>query len=273
MARVLTVAQRKGGCGKSSLAVTLSAVGVSRAFQIGTVDLDSQGNSSSWALGTSTVRRVSRETSAAMLEYPPRPDWLPLSHPLRAPNIAPENVLEYVRQHCAYRSGLVPGLTVYPSTPSVHFEDAGELLLRELPGDWVVVDTPADTSTPATRAALAQSDYVLVPVLANAFSIWATETLFRELEIVGRTDLIETGRVRLLINGRQKWAVQDLAETELRDRYGDLVIPETVPWTVRISEASMSPQMLKKTNPIWKAAERVWDELEPRQTNRKERAA
>lgn len=264
MAQVLTVAQRKGGCGKTSFAVSLAAVGVSRAFQIGTVDLDSQGNASAWALGTATVRRVSRERSVAMLEYPPRPDWLPLSSPLRGHSVTREQVLEYVENECVYLSETVPGLAVYPTGPSVHCEDAGELLLRELPHDWVVVDTPADTSTPATRAALAVSDYVLVPILPNSFSIWAAEMLVREIETVGRFDLLESGRVRFVINGRQKWAVQDAAEQEIRARYGELVLADSVPWTVRITEASMAPELLKKTNPIWKAAERIWDDIEPR---------
>jgi chromosome partitioning protein len=264
MARVVTLAQRKGGCGKTSLAVSLAAVGVSRAFQIGTVDLDSQANASAWALGTSTVRRISRECSAALLEWPPRRDWLSLSSPLRAESVTPEQVLEYAVSHCRHESESVPGLAVYPSSPGVHCDEAAELLISGLPHDWVIVDTPANSSTPATRSALAQSDYVLVPVLASSFAIWGAEMVLREIESVGRGDLIESGRVRLVINGRQKWAVQDAAEQEIRARYGDLVAVDVVPWGVRIGEASMAPELLKKTNPIWKAAERIWDELEPR---------
>lgn len=269
MAQVLAVAQRKGGCGKTSLAVSLAAVGVSRAFQIGTVDLDNQANASAWALGTAAVRGVSRERSAALLEWPPRRDWLPLSSPLRADNVTPEQVLDYVQTHCRHESESVPGLAVYPLSPGVHCDEAAELLISALPHDWVIVDTPANSSTPATRSALAQSDYVLVPVLASSFAIWGAEMVLREIESVGRGDLIESGRVRLVINGRQKWAVQDAAEQEIRARYGELVAVDVVPWGVRIGEASMAPELLKKTNPIWKAAERIWDELEPRNKRRK----
>jgi cellulose biosynthesis protein BcsQ len=264
MARVVTLAQRKGGCGKTSFAVSLAAVGVSRAFQTATVDLDSQANASAWALGTSTVRRISRECSAALLEWPPRRDWLSLSSPLQAESVTPEQVLEYAVSHCRHESESVPGLAVYPSSPGVHCDEAADLLISGLPHDWVIVDTPANSSTPATRSALAQSDYVLVPVLASSFAIWGAEMVLREIESVGRGDLIESGRVRLVINGRQKWAVQDAAEQEIRARYGDLVAVDVVPWGVRIGEASMAPELLKKTNPIWKAAERIWDELEPR---------
>jgi cellulose biosynthesis protein BcsQ len=273
MARVVALAQRKGGCGKTSFAVSLAAVGVSRAFQTATVDLDSQANASAWALGAATVRGVSRERSAALLEWPPRRDWLSLSSPLRADSVTPEQVLEYAVSHCRHESQSVPGLAVYPLSPGVHCDEATELLISGLPHDWVIVDTPANSSTPATRSALAQSDFVLVPVLASSFAIWGAEMVLREIESVGRADLIETGRVRLVINGRQKWAVQDAAEQEIRARYGELVAVDVVPWGVRIGEASMAPELLKKTNPIWKAAERIWDELEPKQSRNRRAAA
>lgn len=272
MPEIVVVAQRKGGAGKTTFSVSLAAVGVSRAFQIGTVDLDSQANLSLWALGTSTVRGLSREQTAAMLEYPVRRDWLNLAHPLRGENVTRDDVIEYVKTECVHASESVPGLDVLPLAPGVHCEDAGELLLRGLPHDYLVVDTPADTSIPATRAALSVADYVVVPVLPDSFSIWATELLIREIAAVGRADLLESNRVRLVINQRQKWAVHDAAETEIRERYGSLVVADCVARAVRITEASMAPELLKKTNPVFKAAERLWDEIAPQQ-KRKGRAA
>lgn len=272
MARVVVVAQRKGGTGKSTFAVSLAAVGSSRAFHCEMVDLDSQGNASAWALGTARVRSVSRETSAAMLEYPPARNWLPPGHPLLERNASRESVIEYVEVHCIHDSEVVPNLRVVPLAPHIHIEESKELLLRELPCDWVVVDTGADTSALPVRSAIAQADEIIVPVLPDSFSIWGAEHVLREVHSCGRSDLVESGRVRIVVNGRQRWALHDVAEREIRERFGELVSPLVVSRAAAISEAGAAPELLTKKNPIRKAAEALWDEIE-KTTPGKQRAA
>jgi len=272
MAQVLTVASRKGGVGKTLFCASLAAVGVSRAFQIGTVDLDSQGNVSAWGLDGETLERVSRATSAAMLEYPVRREWLDLGHELNRDDVTREELLDYVSRACLHPSSRVPGLSVVPLVPHVHCEDAVELMVRELPLDWVLVDTPADPSAPAARSALRQSDWVLAPVQCSTFGMQGVELLIQEIESVGRRDLLDSGRVLVVINGRQKWAVHDAAEEHIRSRWGELVLSETVPQSVRIAEASMAPELLKKNNPIWSAAERIWDRVFSSPAKRKKAA-
>ena len=273
MARVVVVAQRKGGTGKSTVSLSLAAAGGSRAFQRAMVDLDSQGNASTWALGRAAVRGLRRELSAAVLEYPTARKWLPSGHELLAPNVTREHVIEYVGKHCTYPVPEVPGLSIVPIAPHVHIEDARELLLRELPADWVIVDTGADTSSHPVRSALTQADEVVIPTLPDTFSTWGIEHVLREISSCGRADLIESGSVRVVINGRQRCTLHDVAERDIREQFGALVSPVVVSRAVAVAEAAITPQLLTKRNPIWKAATQLWAEIEGHKKQKKRGAA
>lgn len=273
MARVVVVAQRKGGTGKSTVSLSLAAASGSVALRRAMVDLDSQGNASTWALGRAAVRGLRRELSAAMLQYPPARNWLPSGHELLDRNATPQDVLAYVEKHCTYPVPGVAGLSIAPLAPHVHIEDAQELLLRELPADWVIVDTGADTSSHPVRSALSQADEVVIPTLPDHFSIWGVEHVLREIAACGRADLIDDGHVRIVINGRQRCTLHDVAERDIREQFGALVSPLVVARAVAVSEAGVTPELLTKRNPIWKAAVQLWGEIQGHDKPKKRGAA
>lgn len=260
MATVVAVAQRKGGCGKSTLVVSLAAVASSRALHVATVDVDSQANASRWLLSRELVEGLSRMQTVAALEYPPRREWLEMGSPLTATNVSEKDVLETVLPWCLHRSSI--GVDVVPVAPHIHAEDAKHLLLSELPVDLVLVDCPPDVSAPAVRSVLAQADVVVSPVVCEPWAVDATEQIIREIVSVGRRDLIDRGLVRFVVNMRTKCAMHDRFENLLRERWGSLVSPVVISRAVSVAESSLDSSLLTKKTALWKAAEMVWKDIQ-----------
>jgi cellulose biosynthesis protein BcsQ len=261
MAVVIAVACRKGGQGKTSLAASLAAASISRALHTATVDADSQANLSRWALGRAAVDSVGWLQTVAALEYPIPRLYADDYPPLRGVDTR-EKLLEVVLPTCVHTSELVPGLSVIPTANRIHAETAKELVIKPLPFDVVIVDTPPDISTHAVRSVLKQADVVISPVVCEPWAVDATESLVRELRSVGREDLIESGMVRFVINQRQNTSLQNKLEKAILEQWGRLVSSVVIPKTVAIAEASISPAVLTKKHPLFKAAAAILSDVE-----------
>jgi cellulose biosynthesis protein BcsQ len=266
MPTVIAIAQRKGGTGKTTLAVSLAAAAASahvatlqRSRRGGALqrcngpillDADSQGNATTWALGALARDTIARRQSVAMLGFPVDREYLPVGSPLR--DIATrEELLDAVLPDVLLDS-VVPGLRVVGSTPMSHPEDIRELLVRMLPSDVVIVDTGADTSTPIVRSILAQSDAVIVPAVPEPWSCDGIGEVWEEIQSVGRADLLRDGRVRVVITRRERNKVHDVLEAGLRERIGDVVSKTVVPKSASIAVVSHKAENLRPTNPLAK---------------------
>jgi cellulose biosynthesis protein BcsQ len=267
MSFVVAVAQRKGGAGKTTLAATLAATSVSRAFHTGTVDLDSQANLSRWALGREVVDGLFPLRSVAALEWPIRTETVEFGSPLLEAKSEAE-LLEIVLPECVHESPKVPGLKVVPCAPHIHPEEARSLVLQSLPFDVAIVDTPPDVSGWAVRSVLRQADAVVAPVVCDPWAIDGVEHLLREIVSVGRGDLLDRGLVRLVLNMKQKTALADRMENEIRRLWGDLICPVVIPRSVAIAEASLAAEVLTKKHALWKAGLGIWADLDNTLTKR-----
>ena len=286
MPKIVAVVQRKGGTGKTTLAVSLAAAAAyasvttlqrsrkSKALQGCNgpilVDTDSQGNSSSWALGTPARDTLARGQSVAMLAYPPALDYVSPGDPLRAVSSRQE-LLEAVLAN-VLRDAVVPGLRVIGSTPTVHPEDTAELLLSGLPADIVIVDTGADTSTPIVRSVLSQADAVIVPAVPEPWSVDGIGEVFEEIRSVGRSDLLFEQRIRVVVTRRERSKVHDVLEDSLRQRIGSIVSPTVVPKSAAIAVVSHRAENLTPRHALHKIATAILEEILAT-TTRKEAAA
>lgn len=259
MPKIVAIVSRKGGVGKTTLAVSLAAAAASAnvaRLQRSKkqeplqdcngpilVDVDSQGNATTWALGTLARDTIARAQSVAMLAFPPAQEWLPIGSPLRAVTTR-EELLELVLPD-VLRDSVVPGLRVVCSTPTVHPEGSEEIVLRSLPADVLIVDTGADTSTPIVRSVLRQADAVIVPVVPEPWSVDGIVEVFEEIQSTGRRDLLQGDGIRIVVSRRERNKVHDILEDTLRQRYGELVSPTVVPKSAAIALVSHKAEALR----------------------------
>lgn len=253
MAWVLLLAQRKGGCGKTSLAVNLAGAAASAGLSVCLVDTDTQGSASRWALGRDAVDRLSREETVAALECR-----------LASVQVARETVLR-AWPKCAREVRSWPELVVVPAAPHHRLDTVCDLALRDLPVDVAIVDSPPDVGAPVVRAAIREADAVLAPVIPETFGLEAAPEILGALHDAGRHDLAHS--IRFVVNLRQRRALHDAVETVLRHQFGEAVSPVVIPSAAQVAESAARGSPLARFAPKSAPAKLVvelWKDLDSR---------
>ena len=216
---IYAVANQKGGVGKTTTAVNLSACLAEAGEQALLVDLDPQANATS-GLG----ERANGTSSYDLLDGAPVAE---IARPTRFTNLE-----------------LVPAK---PELAGAAVELArhgdGERYLRgSLAGareryGFVFLDCPPSFG-PLTVNALAAADRVIVPVQAEYYALEGLSQLLGSIELVKarlNPGLGIAGILLTMVDGRTRLASQ--VEAEVRRHFGDLVFTTTVPRSVRLAEA------------------------------------
>lgn len=225
MPRVITVANQKGGVGKTTTAINLATALAAIGQTSLVIDLDPQGNAST-GLG---IDRDNREVSTYDL-------------------LAGGATLEQSITPTA-----VPGLYVSPSTLDllgVEMEISGESdrafklkkAIKEynpknLKIDYILIDCPPSLNL-LTLNAMAAADSVLVPLQCEFFALEGLSQLLQTVEQVKGTinpDIIIHGIVMTMFDKRNNLAMQVVED--VREFLGDKVYKTIIPRNVRVSEA------------------------------------
>jgi chromosome partitioning protein len=222
-ARVVAVANQKGGVGKTTTAISLGATLAAYERQVLLVDLDPQSNcSSGLGFGGSGVGTTSYDV-----------------------------VLGGATVETAAQPTEFPHLTVIPATPHLagaEVELVGmvgrEYRLRDAlagnqtaPYDFVLVDCPPSLGL-LTLNALAAADGLLVPIQCEYFAMEGVSMLMSTVDEVRRflnPSLTIDGVLLTMYDERTNLA-QQVAD-EVRGVFGDLVFETLVPRNVRLAEA------------------------------------
>jgi chromosome partitioning protein len=226
--RILTLANQKGGVGKTTTAINLATALAAIGERVLIVDLDPQGNAST-GLG---LGRQQRERSSYDL--------------LLGECTAPQAAV----------TTSVPNVAVVPSTMDLlgveltiaaekdrafrlkeALKNAHEVLIDGKPVTYVLIDCPPSLNL-LTINALTAADAVLVPLQCEFFALEGLSQLLQTIEQI-RSSLNPTlsiqGVVMTMYDRRNNLSEQVL--TDVREHMGTLVYDTVIPRNVRLSEA------------------------------------
>jgi chromosome partitioning protein len=220
--RIITIANQKGGVGKTTTAINLATALAAIGEQVLIVDLDPQGNAST---GLGIDRR-----DRAVSSY----DLLMSTHTVE------QTVLPTA----------VPNLSIVPSTmdllgfemeisqqPDRVFRLKRALTQVSLPYSYIILDCPPSFNL-LTMNAMAAAQSVLVPLQCEFFALEGLSQLLETVNQVRQTvnpGLDIQGIVLTMFDARNNLAQQVV--NDVRSYLGDKVYHTLIPRNVRVSEA------------------------------------
>jgi chromosome partitioning protein len=222
MARIIAVANQKGGVGKTTTCVNLAAALADMHYRTLLVDLDSQGNAT---VGCGVdPRALERSAYDVLAGGTPVPevvvrldelgfDLLPSNSDLTAAEVA---LLQSHGGEFHLREALRPMAPQY---------------------GWIIIDCPPSLSM-LTLNALAAADSVLIPIQCEYYALEGLAALLETIEQVRasvnpRLEIEGLLRTMFDIRNNLSSAVSD----ELIGHFGDRVYRTLVPRNVRVAEA------------------------------------
>lgn len=233
-ARLLAVANQKGGVGKTTTAVSLAAALAERGVEVLLVDLDPQANASSG------------------LGLRPTDDQATIYHTLVA-DVAISDVIV---------ATLYPHLSFVPSSIDlagaevelVNAFSREQRLKKALATiqdrfDVVLVDCPPSLGL-LTVNALTAAHGVIVPIQCEFYALEGLTALRRNVELVRanlNAGLDITGFVLTMLDGRTRLSRQ-VAE-QVRSHFGERVFRSGIPRSVRLAEAPSFAQPITVFDP------------------------
>ena len=242
-ARIIAIANQKGGVGKSTTAVSLGAALAEIGKRVLVVDLDPQGNAST-GMG---IRHEAREVTVydvlaaeAAIEgaivATPVPNLFAIPSTIDLAGAEIELVSQFSRE-LRLRKALEP----------LKSGDAGY--------DFILLDCPPSLGL-LTVNALAAAEELIVPIQCEYYALEGLGQLLRNVTLVQQnvnTGLRLTGIVITMFDPRTKLSEQVVEE--VRRHFGERVYDTIIPRTVRLSEAPGFGQPITVYDPRSRGAE------------------
>jgi chromosome partitioning protein len=223
MTRIYAVANQKGGVGKTTSVVNMSAFIATSGRRMLMVDLDPQANATS-GLGYDKYR-LAKSTYEMLLEQA-TPDEVLLSHEEPTMDVLPAN----------------------PSLSGAEIELVNAIgreyrlrqALSSLDGryDYVLIDCPPSLSLLTVNALTAARDGIIIPVQCEYLALEGLSQLIHTIELVRKylnPSLAIRGLIMTMYDGRTNLSRQVVEE--VRSYFPGQVFRTIIPRNVRLSEA------------------------------------
>jgi len=221
MSRIISIANQKGGVGKTTTSVNLSASLSMLGKKVLLIDIDPQGNAT---MGSGVDKH-----DAAATSY----DWLLLKKPIK----------EVLKESSA-------GFYVVPSNAEVTAaevnllgKDGREYVMRDRIAeetnlfDYIIVDCPPALNI-LTVNSLVASTGILVPMQCEYYALEGLASLLQTVEVIkaeSNPQLEIDGVLRTMYDPRNGLA-RDVSQ-QLLEHFGDLVFKTLIGRNVRLAEA------------------------------------
>ncbi len=234
--RVITIANQKGGVGKTTTAVNLAAALAMNGSRVLVVDLDPQGNAS-------TALDVDHRSGVPSV-YDVLVDDRPMASVIRP-------VEGFAHLYCAPASIDLAGAEI-ELVPLVARESrlARSLVSYDASNlDYLFIDCPPSLGLLTVNALVAAPD-VLIPIQCEYYALEGLEQLLRTIDLVRshlNPGLSVTTILLTMYDSRTRLASQ--VADEVRDHFGSVVLRSVIPRSVRVSEAPSYGQSVMTYDP------------------------